>query len=1066
MVHSLKTLPQANLIPDHVEYCPPRKLGPSKMIIDVEKYAGMEERPAILWDWTRDIGSLLLNFTYATNLDFFALIRYKDTVCDFLTGSVDLDYIKKKGFKRVTFEPALRTATKLIADGMDEDAIAFLDKMMIELEAINEYDIRSRMCCMKALLHRKNGRSLLAAIYYMESASILSSSKKFQSLDENNQIVKVNQSAKLYYLSLLCLSSHVKANGVDGNYDHWFADLAARAAALFERQAERSEGIFNFNKKGEIRLGKYAIPYGVAGKDETSADYNRYLALEAQRLNQLNQKRNELSHLKTYLKGGQYKKEELETLFVVVEQIEKDQNPDLEDVLAFYDFMLTLVRKSESYSSVAESLEIIKIKTLARYKKATEEDLLRVFKYLDNSRENESSFRNLIYLADQLSTITNQDLRLEFAAIVLDKNYPHLPLSLKEAYLKIKDHGFIAVDERLNAFYPATFIAFKLSMEKLLPGNNEVLYQGEIKTISYEELVSLLVMRAKQKFPLENFVNFQHIVTDVHSKKNMIVIKTQEPHKTESLLNKLLKDLPLESHLGYLKERIRIKNSRVGVFGLTKVGKSTFLNSLLERELLKSDRGIATNVITLIHKSNSERAVVHFEKNDSKEITINEIGKYTSEQGNPENKLGVLNAEIFLNSNTPENLVLIDVPGFGAAGTVFELHEEVIEGALNVVDAVFLVTTPSDGLKSFELEFIKKITLSRKLPFILIANKMDGLEEHEKVDLINGLKERLKENDIPFDSFNIISVSSQLGLSFIPGISENRLLGFSIGEAQTESGFIEVKASLSEIEQKVSSLKDQTIINKIISELDIFRENQELFIQDIKKVQIGSVGEINSEIIFMKEQMSFLQKVATDLSSSMSASIERVGALSCKTMSEQVILRATVQNGMSLKEDEEMLYKKGHEVFLEHKGLVVKDIETSFTDARAAVDVTLRKIAPFIGELSLNTSLERSHAQSENQDGMLEAFVHKLKKYIQPRHTFQEKSFKILEHIKKEEVKSLSLVSQQILKHISYVEGLILERVIQKSDMLSYKNTDYKDKIDLAQRYVKLCLDYREKAKI
>ena len=131
------------------------------------------------------------------------------------------------------------------------------------------------------------------------------------------------------------------------------------------------------------------------------------------------------------------------------------------------------------------------------------------------------------------------------------------------------------------------------------------------------------------------------------------------------------------------------------------------------KEILKSDRGVATNIVTIIEKSHLDKVMVYFLDGKTIEVPLEEIPLYTSEQGNPQNKKNVSQVKVLVNCALSNGLEILDIPGFGVNEENHHLHQEVIDKCLSMVDGVFLVTTPNDGLKSYEIEFIKNAFLEK-----------------------------------------------------------------------------------------------------------------------------------------------------------------------------------------------------------------------------------------------------------------------------------------------------------------------------------------------------------------
>lgn len=119
------------------------------------------------------------------------------------------------------------------------------------------------------------------------------------------------------------------------------------------------------------------------------------------------------------------------------------------------------------------------------------------------------------------------------------------------------------------------------------------------------------------------------------------------------------------------RSRLGEKETIVAVIGRQGVGKSTLMSALLGRRLLPIDETETTNVICAVRNSGGtkERSVVTFRDGRTDEGPANEtfLRRYTDEQENPGNGLGVKSVDIYLETSLlPLNMVLADTPGVGS----------------------------------------------------------------------------------------------------------------------------------------------------------------------------------------------------------------------------------------------------------------------------------------------------------------------------------------------------------------------------------------------------------------
>ena len=182
--------------------------------------------------------------------------------------------------------------------------------------------------------------------------------------------------------------------------------------------------------------------------------------------------------------------------------------------------------------------------------------------------------------------------------------------------------------------------------------------------------------------------------------------------------------------------RLQNHTVRIAIVGVTSSGKSTFLNTVLERVFLPT--GIPPSsgrqIVCCKDKNNHTFAEVIFtEESGRKTLKIATniqyvLKKYGDERENPGNSKQVLEIRCHTGSwNLPENYVLIDTPGLAAYR--HEEHEAItLQLVVPTVDAVIYLTTAKCESDARTLQYIDKVTAENK-PLIVVQNKIDTIEE-------------------------------------------------------------------------------------------------------------------------------------------------------------------------------------------------------------------------------------------------------------------------------------------------------------------------------------------------
>jgi GTP-binding protein EngB required for normal cell division len=200
---------------------------------------------------------------------------------------------------------------------------------------------------------------------------------------------------------------------------------------------------------------------------------------------------------------------------------------------------------------------------------------------------------------------------------------------------------------------------------------------------------------------------------------------------------------------GILKEITDLENfnkpdSRldVVVLGQFKAGKSSLINSFLQRDVLPMGVLPVTAIITRLVYGPEDKVVITKLDGSHFEIPIEELDLYVTEKKNPENEKEVYLVDIALPELKEfEKLRLIDTPGLGSA---FKHNTEVTENWFSKIGAAFVVISAAQPLSENDLEVIK--TAAEQSPEVyLVLSKTDLLNSGEVEEVMAFLKTKTRE---------------------------------------------------------------------------------------------------------------------------------------------------------------------------------------------------------------------------------------------------------------------------------------------------------------------------------
>jgi GTPase Era involved in 16S rRNA processing len=287
----------------------------------------------------------------------------------------------------------------------------------------------------------------------------------------------------------------------------------------------------------------------------------------------------------------------------------------------------------------------------------------------------------------------------------------------------------------------------------------------------------------------------------------------------------------------------------VMIMGEFKTGKSTFINAILGKEVLKSDVTPATAVVTMISYSEKEKLVAHFQNGESKEYSIEMLDKLTAEGDDSKKSLRstIKYVELQLPLELLRKITLIDTPGLNVDN---ELHIKATKQFMYEADMVLWVFAYGKTASRTELASISE--LGERLKPIAIINRIDEIDEEEETleDVLAEIRKRLKTS-----VKDVFGVSSFLANK---GIKDNNQ------QLLTESGWSNFSKTFDhEIVNQAAFLKKRSLETK--AEELAYSLNE--YIGSLKKdldylhVKFNDKGKFETEI---KQGIGFLQQGITN----------------------------------------------------------------------------------------------------------------------------------------------------------------------------------------------------------
>lgn len=221
------------------------------------------------------------------------------------------------------------------------------------------------------------------------------------------------------------------------------------------------------------------------------------------------------------------------------------------------------------------------------------------------------------------------------------------------------------------------------------------------------------------------------------------------------------------------RERLNDDEIRIAVVGEFSAGKSTFINALIGKDILKHATTETTAVITRIVNVDKKSSLCYTGKVIFKDKTkkvlkdLNSIKEYTSTFSSTCDVIKEINTvEIYVPLlNTKQNIVIIDTPGLN--GIADGHREQTVELIKNAHFCTYLL--PRRGISDSDRDFLNYIKQYQN-NFIVVQNFIDTFNEAEGESVQKKIKEQTEilRNKVFNDDKNIkyyvLGLSSWQGL--------------------------------------------------------------------------------------------------------------------------------------------------------------------------------------------------------------------------------------------------------------------------------------------------------------
>jgi signal recognition particle receptor subunit beta len=207
----------------------------------------------------------------------------------------------------------------------------------------------------------------------------------------------------------------------------------------------------------------------------------------------------------------------------------------------------------------------------------------------------------------------------------------------------------------------------------------------------------------------------------------------------------------------------------VVVVGEFKRGKTTFVNALLGSPVLPTAVVPLTSIVTAVTWGETPRSVIRFDDGHEEDVAPEELERYVTERGNPDNRLGVDRALLsYPSEDLRDGVFLVDTPG---VGSVYRHNTDVARDYIPEADVAIFLTSADPPISDSERAFLADVR-AETVGMFFVLNKVDYLAEPERSEAIAFTERVLADAmDRPVD---VYPVSAR-------GAVEAKLAGSAIG---------------------------------------------------------------------------------------------------------------------------------------------------------------------------------------------------------------------------------------------------------------------------------------------
>lgn len=326
------------------------------------------------------------------------------------------------------------------------------------------------------------------------------------------------------------------------------------------------------------------------------------------------------------------------------------------------------------------------------------------------------------------------------------------------------------------------------------------IYENKMEDNKFNEFLNLY---NKELLPFFNSINFVYDSINIYKE-----------------LENIIKNIELISKFKELKRK-----QMISISGGFSTGKSSFLNSLFDDNLVKLQVGIDPVTSIPTYLINGENELIGINKYGAKvNIELDYYKKLNHKGEAPKNlrdKLPYIVFKTKILSGKYSNICFVDTPGYNPGS-----RDQDYNVSLNILKEVdSIIWLVKNVIEQTDLDFLKEKEIENKDKYFVLTHA-DIMTSEQRKDIINHLKETLDENNIKYKGITTYS---------------------SIDKKEYEKDGISLFTYLNQ--------KNQEIKNDIITEFKSIFKKYKRAIDN----EITNINEINKDILDLNNKIEYIE---------------------------------------------------------------------------------------------------------------------------------------------------------------------------------------------------------------